>query len=155
MDEEVLEEIRYYESERDDAEETRDRLERELEDLDRKNKKNEELTKQYNKMVADLNLVQKQMNDSEGQRIQALSNFNKNFEGNSAKKILDLYNTSFKNMSTINKNLTKCKGEADTKLKKLAAERKVLEKQITDKQEERRRQNDYIGYCNRKLDELY
>ena len=155
MDEEVLEEIRYYESERDDARWRRDKLEEEIEDLEKKYEKNKELTKQYKKFVSDIKLAQDEISVSESYKKNALNNFNKNFKGELAKEKLKKYNTAFENMSTINKNLTKCKGEADTKLKKLAAERKVLEKQITDKQEERRRQNDYIGYCNRKLDELY
>ena len=120
MDEDVWEEIRYYESERDDARWRRDKLEEEIEDLEKKYEKNKELTKQYKKFVSDIKLAQDEISVSESYKKNALNNFNKNFKGELAKEKLKKYNTAFENMSTIKNNLKTCIDEGNTKIQKLA-----------------------------------
>ena len=74
MDEDVWEEIRYYEGERDDAITRRDELDEEIDELNKKHKKNKELTDQYNKLVSKLNLAQVELAKSEKDKTDALSN---------------------------------------------------------------------------------
>ena len=155
MDEDVWEEIRYYEGERDDAITRRDELDEELDELNKKHKKNKELTDQYNKLVSKLNLAQVELTKSEKDKTDALSNLNNYFVGVAAQKISKQYNTAFNNLKSVNKNLGICKTEANSKLKKLSSEKKWLEKQLSDKKDERNRENHLIDYYNRKLDSLY
>ena len=155
MDEDVWEEIRYYEGERDDAITRRDELDEEIDELNKKHKKNKELTDQYNKLVSKLNLAQVELTKSEKDKTDALSNLNNYFVGVAAQKISNQYNTAFNNLKSVNKNLGICKTEANSKLKKLSSEKKWLEKQLSDKKDERNRENHLIDYYNRKLDSLY
>ncbi len=155
MDEDVWEEIRYYEGERDDAITRRDELDEEIDELNKKHKKNKELTDQYNKLVSKLNLAQVELTKSEKDKTDALSNLNNYFVGVAAQKISKQYNTAFNNLKSVNKNLGICKTEANSKLKKLSSEKKWLEKQLSDKKDERNRENHLIDYYNRKLDSLY
>lgn len=155
MDDDVLEEIRYYEGERDNAITRRNALNGEIDELNKKHKKNKELTDQYNKLVSKLNLTQIELAKSEKDKKDALSNLSKYFVGVASKKISKQYNTAFNNLKSVNKNLVICKKEADSKLKKLSAEKKDIEKKLTDKKDKRNRENNLIDYYNRKLNNLY
>lgn len=155
MDEDVLEEIRYYERERDNARARRDDLNAEIDELNRKHKKNKELTDQYNKLLSKINLTQIELIKSEKDKTNALNNLKKNFVGVASQKITKQYNTAFQNLQSVKKNLVTCKIEANSKLKKLSAEKKNIEKQLSDKKDERNRKNNLIDYYNRKLNSLY
>ena len=64
MDEDVLEEIRYYEKEKNIAINRRDELERQMQDLNKKYQKNQELTKQYIDMVKKIGLTEDEIFES-------------------------------------------------------------------------------------------
>lgn len=155
MDEDVLEEIRYYEKEKNIAINRRDELERQMQDLNKKYQKNQELTKQYIDMVKKIGLTEDEIFESEKHKKEALNNLKKNFQGVSATKILKTYIKSYAGISTVKQNLATCITEANTKLKKLSSEKIELEKQIANKKIEKKKNNNYIDYCNRKLESLY
>ncbi len=141
MDDDILDRIRELEAERDDAIETRDGLEIELE-----NKKKQRDS--YKKLRSSILDAKKELQKASSKGDSAVNNLNANYKGKVAKKRSVNYLNSFSIIRDVNRNLDTCLTEAIFKKRKLDEEIEELETEI-------RRMSRLIDSYNDELNSLY
>ena len=149
MDDDELRE--YYEGKIRDAEDDIDTINAELNELEKKHKKNEELTEKYKKLSGSIKDSQVAIKTSNKYESDAKRNLNTNFKGPEGKKMFMRYLAAYNRVTVVKENLKECSAECELKLKDLASEKKELERKILDKKDERKRKYNTINYYRRFL----